>query len=76
MPIPLNSKLKALTQAISYDPAGNTTSTTSGSPSTSPLSLSYSARGRLNTVQIPHPQNPNTPPYGQLFDQWVGAAGV
>jgi len=50
-----------ITQAISYDAAGNTISTTSGSPSTSPLSLSYSARGRLSSAQIPNPQNPNTP---------------
>ena len=50
-----------LTQAISYDPAGNTTQTTSGSPSTSPLSLSYSARGRLSAAQVPNPQNINTP---------------
>ena len=50
-----------ITQAISYDAAGNTISTTSGSSSTSPLSLSYSARGRLSSAQIPNPQNPNTP---------------
>ena len=51
----------SITQAVSYDAAGNTISTSSGSSSTSPLSLSYSARGRLSSAQIPNPQNPNTP---------------
>jgi RHS repeat-associated protein len=50
-----------VTQPISYDAAGNTTSTTSGSPSTSPLGFTYSARGRLSAIQIPNPQNVNTP---------------
>ena len=49
-----------MTQPISYDAAGNTTSTTSGTPSTSPLNFIYSDRGRLSAVQIPNPQNVNT----------------
>ena len=50
-----------ITQPVSYDAAGNTTSTTSGSTSTSPLGFTYSDRGRLSSVQVPNPQNVNTP---------------
>jgi RHS repeat-associated protein len=50
-----------VTQPISYDAAGNTTVTTSGSTSTSPLNFIYSDRGRLSAVQVPNPQNVNTP---------------
>jgi RHS repeat-associated protein len=50
-----------ITQPVSYDAAGNTTVTTSGSTSTSPLNFIYSDRGRLSAVQVPNPQNINTP---------------